>query len=142
MAWEIGNLHRGDLERPGAVYVGRRGRGLAGSPLANPYRLDPTRPREEQSEIFDQYKRWLWRRLSSDTPERREIERLAGLPDGVLVCYCAPARCHSEVIRDAIEWWRGRSTAPNRDGLPDRACVAADAADPSAPAATSTREHR
>lgn len=142
MAWEIGNLHRGDLERPGAVYVGRRGRGLAGSPLANPYRLDPARPREEQSEIFDQYKRWLWRRLSADTPERREIERLAGLPDGVLVCFCAPARCHSEIIRDAIEWWRTRAAAPCRNGLDDGAGVATDGAEPRERTATSTGEHR
>lgn len=111
--WQVGSVHGKDLERPDAVYIGRGGKGLRASPLANPFRLDPTRPRDEQgTEVLDRYRRWLWAQLKSDTPARREIELLARLGDGVLVCFCRPLgreatpACHGDIVARAIEWWR------------------------------------
>ncbi len=118
MSWTIGNVHRGDLDRPGAVYVGRAGRGLSNSPLANPFRLDRSRPRDEQEHVLESYRRWLWRHIQTDSPQRRELARLAALPDGILVCFCAPARCHAETIRDAIDWWRTGHTRQRQTNEP------------------------
>ena len=87
------------------VYVGRampRQR-LAGSPLGNPYRLDPGDTREA---IINVYAGWLAKRLIDDTPQRREIERLTELArrgDLVLLCWCAPLPCHADVIKELIE---------------------------------------
>jgi hypothetical protein len=109
--WHVGSVHAGDLERKGAVYVGRGGRGLEQSPLANPFRLDPNRQREEQVDMLERYRRWLWAALQSDTPARREVARLVSLPDGILVCFCRPVgrdvpACHADIIAGAIEWYR------------------------------------
>lgn len=110
--WQVGSVHAGDLDRPGAVYIGRGGRGLKASPLANPFRLDPSRPCEEQPEVLEQYRRWLWAELQADTPARRQIALLAALPDNVLVCFCRPVgrdapACHGDIVARAIEWYRG-----------------------------------
>jgi hypothetical protein len=111
----VGSVHAGDLAREGAVYVGRGGRGLARSPLANPFRLDPNLPRGEQLSVLSSFRRWLWAQLKADTPAKRELARLASLPDGVLVCFCRPVGrdtppCHADVIARAIEWYRSLAT--------------------------------
>ena len=41
--------------------------------------------------------------MQENGPERAEIKRLAALPDGTLICWCAPLRCHADVISDWIE---------------------------------------
>lgn len=127
--WQIGNVHLGHMSLSGAIYVGRaayngyfRPHGalerqvidLPQSPLANPYRLDPGKPRGEQRQVVDQYRRWLWAMMRAETPARRELERLAMLPGGILVCWCArelrdpadPAECHADVIARAVDWLR------------------------------------
>jgi len=88
--WQIGNKRRGDR----GVYVGRP------SPLGNPYAMAHEGQRDG---VVDAYARWLEDRMRERGPVRAEIERLASLPDGTLVCWCAPRRCHAEVIRDWIE---------------------------------------
>ena len=86
-------------------YIGRampRQR-LVGSPLGNPYKLDPGDTREA---IINVYAGWLAKRLQDDTPQRREIERLTDLAragDLVLLCWCAPQSCHGDVIKAEIE---------------------------------------
>jgi hypothetical protein len=82
------------------VFVGRP------SILGNPYRLGVG---ESRGATIDRYRRYLWTQLQRDTPQRREIARLAEMEDGVLVCFCAPLPCHANVIAAAIEWWRGRA---------------------------------
>jgi hypothetical protein len=115
--WLVGTVHAGDLSKPGAVYIGRGGKGLAASPLANPFRLDPARPRDEQPDVLERYRRWLWAELQTDSPVRREIERLASLPDATLVCFCRPVgrnapACHGDIIAKAIEWYRTNNPDP------------------------------
>ena len=88
--WKVGNRRRGDR----GEYVGRP------SPLGNPFVM----PFESQRDgVVDAYARWLEARMQENGPERTEIERLAASPDGTLVCWCAPARCHADVIADWIE---------------------------------------
>lgn len=97
--WRVANRRRGAE----GVYVGRP------SPLGNPF---PAEIEALRSEAIERFRAWLWRRLQSDTPQRREIERLAALEDGTLVCWCAPKPCHADVIVRAIEWTRSQKGRP------------------------------
>jgi len=80
-------------------YVGRP------SVLGNPFTIGRHGTREE---VIASYREWLWMRMRGDSPELRELDRLAeklitdrGL---TLVCWCAPKACHADVIASAIEW--------------------------------------
>lgn len=88
--WKIGNRRRGDR----GEYVGRP------SPLGNPFVM---RSESQRDGVVDAYARWLSERMKEDGPERAEIERIAALDDGTLLCWCHPALCHADVIRDWIE---------------------------------------
>lgn len=44
------------------VYIGRPGRGRAGSPLGNPYVLKDESHRDA---VVEQYRRWLWQQVRS-----------------------------------------------------------------------------
>ena len=84
-------------------YIGRAMPGRKGSPLGNPYRLTPGVARWVP---IAQYRDWLEFRLESDTPQRREIERLTEIAragDLVLLCWCAPQSCHGDVVKALIE---------------------------------------
>lgn len=87
--------------RPEIIYVGRRVRGRAGSPLGNPFKVG------EYEDPIGRYELWLEEQLQRDTPARREIERLVALHQAgvplLLGCWCAPAPCHGDVIKATIE---------------------------------------
>jgi uncharacterized protein DUF4326 len=89
-------------KRPEIIYIGHQTAERAASRLGNPYTI------KEYTDTIGLYRRWLWRRLQSDTPQRREIERLAQMhrsrQDFLLGCWCAPVPCHGEVVKAAIEW--------------------------------------
>lgn len=90
---EIVNKHhlpKSSLEWPkGCVYVGR------GSPLGNPFLISAHSDREE---VVRRYEVWLRKRIrAGDSRVLAALNRLGD--DSILVCYCAPLRCHAEVIR-------------------------------------------
>lgn len=90
----VANRHHGAH----GVYVGRP------TPIGNPF---PRKPGEPRGATLVRYRRWLWAQLQSDTPARRAMERLlahARERELTLVCSCAPAPCHAEIIRDALGW--------------------------------------
>jgi len=105
-------------KRPEVIYIGRRMPGRAGSPLGNPFKAS------KYSDAIDRYRRWLWEQLSTDTPQRREIDRLLRMhwagQDLLLGCWCAPAPCHGDVVKATIEWLTGSATAAERAGEPKR----------------------
>lgn len=83
------------------VYIGRAMPGRPGSPLGNPYKL---RFEAEREEVLKKYETWLRSQLETDTPQRREIERLADYAeDLVLACWCAPKTCHGDVVKKIVE---------------------------------------
>ena len=85
-------------DTPGSFYVGRP------SPLGNPYRAGVHGTRDE---VIAKYRHWLWQRMQiPDSLQAKEINKLALQQDGKLVCWCAPLKCHGDVIAKAIEWWR------------------------------------
>ncbi len=98
MRIKIVNKHHGhqpDGDR--RIYIGR------GSPLGNPFPITKTDPRDA---VIDRYKPWLETQIGKNSSTViAALNHIAGRASdgGVdLVCYCAPARCHGEVIRDII----------------------------------------
>lgn len=87
------NLRREDFD----VYIGRAGKGQTGY-FGNPFRLDPTKPRSEQSDVLDQYRAYFLNRVETDPEFRRRVLALEGKTLG---CFCKPAGCHGDVI---AEW--------------------------------------
>jgi hypothetical protein len=87
-----------DWKTEGGVYIGRAvpRRGLKKSMFANPYKegLDGDR-----DEVILQYRQWFYRQLPVSA-FRRAVEQLRGK---MLVCWCAPERCHGDVIREYLD---------------------------------------
>ena len=82
------------------VYVGR-GRG---SVLGNPFPTNNGERTRDQS--VDLYHDWLQSQWVKGGAVKNELLRLARFYKRtdhlILICWCAPKRCHSEIIRDAI----------------------------------------
>lgn len=82
--------------------------GLNTSPLANPVSARPNarseRIRVENIESAVKcYCRWLWAQIKGHN--QAVIEALINVKaDTTLVCWCAPKRCHCEVISRAATW--------------------------------------
>jgi hypothetical protein len=100
---DIANKRAGDWEirRDGGIpiYVGRP------SVLGNPYIIGTDGTREE---VIEKYRGWLSKHMSVVGGRVwREIHRIRRLHDTgrrvVLVCWCKPAKCHADVIKEVVE---------------------------------------
>ncbi len=84
--------------------------GLRTSPLANPYTTKRNARKERiyvpsRDEAVSKYRQWLWSRIKANLlPIMHELCQIT--PDMTLICWCAPARCHCEVIAQAANWVR------------------------------------
>jgi hypothetical protein len=93
------------------IRVARKGQGFRGvyvgrpTPLGNPFRLE----REDQrDEVVRRYATWLEAELRQGNREvARALEelyrRLKGQGTLTLICFCAPRRCHAEVIAEHLK---------------------------------------
>ena len=86
-----------------------------GSPLGNPYRGDGA---------ISRYASWISGRMTPEHEEFQELLKLLGYacePRGVsLGCWCTPAPCHADVIRETIlgmyaAGWRPEHAVGARD---------------------------
>lgn len=68
------------------------------SKWGNPFRIGADGNR---TEVIEKYRHFLWAQMSSD--EFRE-SMLAELDGKDLVCWCAPAPCHGDVLVRAVAW--------------------------------------
>ena len=84
------------------IYVGRP------SVLGNPF---PMRGEEDRDHVVAQYRQWLDAQRRANSAAWREVKRLAALSaEGkalALQCYCAPRKCHADVVKSAIEYING-----------------------------------
>lgn len=96
------------------IYIGRKYFGLKASILANPYIIgkDGTR-----AEVVEKYRQWLWQEYQKNGAVRAKLEAIA---DRVLngekidlVCWCAPGKCHGDVIKNCITWMINSGEIPN-----------------------------
>ena len=97
-------------ERPaGMVYIGRSCAGLASSVLGNPHKVgwcERCQCTHERGSTIPLYHEWLRAEYRKGGAVRRELERLADLAEQgnlVLGCWCKPAPCHGDVVREAVE---------------------------------------
>ena len=67
--------------------------GMAGSPFANPFKIGPDGTREEVLAKYEAYLR------SNDELMSRILE----LDGKVLGCWCAPKKCHGDIIIKIIK---------------------------------------
>lgn len=89
-------------------YIGRAGKGKAGSALANPYRLNNPNDDVERSHVIAQYRKWLWQKIQSGDSavmaELNQLKQQALVGDVHLLCFCKPRNCHGLVIANCINW--------------------------------------
>jgi hypothetical protein len=89
-------------------YIGRNMPGLAGSPLANQYKVRPHGPYTREESVLNLYRKWLWKEIQQrQGPAYLELLRLAALAkqrDLILSCWCEPELCHGTPIKNAIEF--------------------------------------
>ena len=107
---EIAVLAKANLSDPlpgvHREYVGRP------SKLGNPF---PMRKEADRDEVVEQYTAWLRSQYAAKSPVRDELERLLSIARQQpleLVCFCAPKRCHADVIRNAIIGMDKARTSP------------------------------
>ena len=94
------------------IYIGRlnRSRGLLkSSPLANPYRIGKDGSRKA---VVEKYRLWLNAEIEKGMRGEysKAFEELKQIRDKIvagekieLSCYCAPALCHGDVIKEQVE---------------------------------------
>jgi len=88
-------------------YIGRPMPGLEGSPLANPYKVQPYGQFTREESVLKFYRKWLWNEMQTKGAAYRELMRLSEVAkekELVLSCWCAPQLCHGTIIKNAIEY--------------------------------------
>lgn len=94
------------------VYVGRP------SALGNPFEVGGDLTREE---AVERYREQLPIRYQQDPKVKQAIDQLVALGQKhplVLGCWCAPDRCHAEVLRDFLLSLQGQDRESSPDGPP------------------------
>lgn len=88
-----------DWEAEGGIYIGRGNYklGLKQSIFHNPFKIGVDGTREEVVKKFEDYF------LERVFREEKFVQAVLGLEGKTLVCWCAPKRCHGEVMKAFIE---------------------------------------
>ena len=106
---EVFNVKDAVAEGWEVVYIGRGCYGRKQSALHNPFRLKCEADRDK---CIGLYKEYLLKSVKEKGPVREEMKRLYRLVKSgrhvALVCYCAPKRCHGDVIKEFLELYAGR----------------------------------
>ena len=79
------------------IYIGRP------TPLGNPYKVDQNTSRDEAVAM---YRVWLHKQLETYNPASEMfldlLEELEANKCLILVCWCAPLKCHGDVIKEML----------------------------------------
>ena len=97
-------VNKRNYKGPG-VYIGRP------SALGNPFVIGRDGDREE---VIRKYRDFLNTAIHDDERIKAEFERLEELNkkgDVILICWCAPSKCHGDIIKEIIE---GRDAKKNQ----------------------------
>jgi hypothetical protein len=83
-----------------AVYIGRGNQklGLHHSMFANPF---PINAEQDRDAVVEKYKNWIWKEIKEGSFLLEDILKLQGKD---LVCYCAPKKCHGDILEKVIVW--------------------------------------
>ena len=86
------------------IYIGRGNKHTAGSVLGNPFKMKHEGDRDR---VVEAYRIWLESQLKLDGEVKQEIRRIADLSRAGrqvnLVCWCAPKRCHGDIVKEVVE---------------------------------------
>lgn len=86
------------------IYIGRGNKRTPGSVLGNPFKMKHEGDRDR---VVEEYRSWLEDQMKQEGSVREEIYRLADLAKAGnavnLVCWCAPKRCHGDVVKETVE---------------------------------------
>ena len=86
------NLHTVNIKKwikePNNIYIGRRTKECKPSKWRNPFKITRRKSRRKVVRLFDKYLQRN-KKLANSIPE---------LKDKVLGCWCAPKRCHGQVL--------------------------------------------
>ena len=87
----------------GVEYIGRPNGKQKGSVLANLFVIGRDGNRDQ---VVAKYRVWLWSQIKANGTVLKELKRLSRLDRKSLrlVCWCAPAACHGDVVLKALEW--------------------------------------
>jgi len=91
----IKNAPAGWANSPEYQYIGRPGQSMDGY-FGNPFRL---LEEDDRDKILLQYRNWFYQRLFADEEFRDRIE---GLVNKTLVCFCKPRMCHGDIIAEYL----------------------------------------
>lgn len=106
----VGNVRKPVPDGYTRIYVGRRTSykpeyGEDFSALGNPY----TMPKYTREAAIEEYRKWLAYKLKETYGVSLEASKVDELISRVqsgeklaLCCFCSPASCHAEVVRDVI----------------------------------------
>ena len=89
-------VNRRNYKGPG-IYIGRP------SPLGNPFIIERDGDREE---VIRKCRDFLNTAIHDDERIKAEFERLEELNkkgDVILICWCAPSKCHGDIIKEILE---------------------------------------
>ena len=110
---------------PAADHVEYCGRGQ-GSVLGNPFtskahtRVPGTQIVASRDEAVERHRDWMREQLRAQTGVYHRVRELARrVAEGqtlCLVCFCVPARCHTETIREAVSWYAAREETSGATG--------------------------
>lgn len=81
-----------NMNDPDIVYIGR------GSIWGNPFKIGCNKTRDD---VIGWYRTYLWSQIRDGDVT---IDMLKALDGKRLACYCAPLKCHGDIIKSAVEW--------------------------------------
>ena len=82
------------------------------SPLGNPYPMSDKNDDQERTEVIAKYRKWLWKKMQTNSKQLNELRRLLQLEAThgkvYLLCWCKPKPCHGDVLVKALAWLKYR----------------------------------
>jgi len=78
------------------VYLGRAGKGHDGY-FGNPFVIGEHGSR---TDVIEKFKEYFYRRIATDEEFKRRVLELKGKRLG---CFCAPQKCHGDIIVEFLE---------------------------------------
>lgn len=93
--------HIGKKIPENGFYIGRANSrlGLKGSIFANPFPMKDN-SEDERNRVIDEYESWIWNEIAEQRISKEDLLSLNGKD---LVCYCAPKKCHGDILKIIVK---------------------------------------
>eukprot|EP00162_Nutomonas_longa_P006332 comp16902_c0_seq1/m.27647 comp16902_c0_seq1/g.27647 ORF comp16902_c0_seq1/g.27647 comp16902_c0_seq1/m.27647 type:complete len:143 (+) comp16902_c0_seq1:111-539(+) len=101
--WMLDSAKNEYIGRKGVVFVNGSRFPKVDSVFANPFKISPKTPR---SSVIADFREYIETRLQSDPQLKKQLLLLRGKNLG---CWCAPDKCHGDVLLELIEKYRSEA---------------------------------